>query len=82
MGCMGSLEGGRRKVVEDAAKAALRTAMVVTTFLNPDASLAGRREASRIVEGIKMSDTMKPGVTAEDNPNDGAVPKFRIKEDT
>lgn len=62
--------GGKRKKIEKVARSTLRAAIVATTLMHPEQSLAGRREASRIVEGIKMSDTIKPGIVAEDSPKE------------
>jgi len=68
-------EDNRRKM-----KAALHLAILGYLALNPDgAATAGKREAARIAEGLKMSDTIKPGVVAEDMPQKDDDEKGTVK---
>lgn len=90
------LEGGSKKKIErlysseepfdrKMAVAALHAAIAAFTILNGsgDPSQAGgRREASRLSNGLKMEDTIKPGIIARNVPkkdDERGTIKYTIK---
>lgn len=80
------LEGPKKRNPETArkkAQLALQSAILLYMAMNPDGSAAGKREAVRVAEGLKIS-RVEPDVQSADvpiaDPKDPKI-KFMIRKE-
>ena len=61
---------GPRKLAKTARTAFYATMLGATIFGSPEHSQAGKNKAIQLAGGLKVEDTLKPGITAKDSPED------------